>query len=172
LGLSDKERRSLVGRGYDAAAITYGEAKEGAIEAHSFSAALSVTSLHSAKGKGAKETPAPNPALAQLVYSIGTSRVTHDSEEKSDDDEDNTNGGSDDKHIAIDGMDILKSDDNQGAMLFLMASMAERSVQASQEENNMEEDSEEGEKSKCLDESWQEGTRDVSHLTAKMKKAT
>jgi hypothetical protein len=51
LGLSDKERQSLVGRGYDAAAITYGKAKEGAIKAHNFSAALSVTSLHLAKGK-------------------------------------------------------------------------------------------------------------------------
>jgi hypothetical protein len=54
LGLSDKECRSLVGHGYDAAAITYNKAKEGAIEAHNFSAALSVTSLHSAKGKGTK----------------------------------------------------------------------------------------------------------------------
>jgi hypothetical protein len=104
LGLSHKELWSLVGCGYDAAAITYGEAKEGAIEAHNFSAALSVTSLHLAKGKGAKETPAPNPALAQSVYSIGMSRVTHDSEEKSDNNEDNTSGGSDDKHIAIDGI--------------------------------------------------------------------
>ncbi len=45
-------------------------------------------------------------------------------------------------------------------------------MQASQEENNMEKDSEEGEKSECLDKSWQEGARDVSHLMAKMKKAT
>ncbi len=120
LGLSDKERCSLVGRGYDAAAITYGEAKEKAIEAHNFSVALSVTSLHSAKRKGVKETPAPNPALAQSVYSIGTSRVTHNTEEKSDEDEDDTDGGSDDKHIAIDGMDILKGNNNQGVMIFLM----------------------------------------------------
>jgi hypothetical protein len=58
LGLSDKERWLLIAlHGYDAAAITYGEAKEGAVEAHNFSTALSVTSLHSAKGKRAKETP-------------------------------------------------------------------------------------------------------------------
>jgi hypothetical protein len=69
-------------------------------------------------------------------------------------------------------MDILKGDNNQGAVLFLTASMVEESVQASQEENNMEEDSKEGEKSECLDESWQEDAREVSQLTAKIKKAT
>ena len=41
LGLSDRERQSLMTiRGYDAAAITYGDAKEGSIEEHNFSAAL------------------------------------------------------------------------------------------------------------------------------------
>jgi hypothetical protein len=69
--------------GYDAAAITYGKVKEGAVEAHNFSAALSVTSLHLAKGKGAEETPAPTPTLAQSVYSLGTSKVTKDSEDNS-----------------------------------------------------------------------------------------
>ena len=37
LGLSDKERRLLASCGHDAAAITFDEAKEGAIEAHNFS---------------------------------------------------------------------------------------------------------------------------------------
>jgi hypothetical protein len=94
LGLSDKERHSLVGRGYDAAAITYGKAKEGAIEAHNFSAALSTTSLHSAKRRVMEETPDLNPTLAQSVYSIGTSRVTHDLEDKSDEEEENADGDS------------------------------------------------------------------------------
>ncbi len=41
LGLSDKERRSLVALwGYDTAATTYSEVKEEAVEAHNFSAAL------------------------------------------------------------------------------------------------------------------------------------
>jgi hypothetical protein len=116
-GLSDKERWSLIAlHGYDAAAIIYGKAKEGAVEAHNFSTALSVTSLHPAKGKGAKGTPAPTPTLAQLVYSIGTSRVTNDSEEKSDEDKEDNNGSSDSKHVAIDGMDILQSNGKQGAM--------------------------------------------------------
>jgi hypothetical protein len=82
LGVSDRERRLLVAlQGYDTAAITYGKAKEGAVEAHNFSAASSVTSLHLAKGKGAEEKPGPTPTLAQSVYSIDTSKVTKDSED-------------------------------------------------------------------------------------------
>ncbi len=82
LGLSDKEHRSLASRGHNAAAITYGEAKEGAIEAHNFSSALSLTSLHSTKkgDKGAAKHPARNLTLEQSVYSI-TSKVTNESEE-------------------------------------------------------------------------------------------
>ena len=83
LGVSDRERRSLMTiRGYGAAAITYGDAKEGSIEAHNFSAALSVTSLHLTKGKAAEEGLCPTPVLAQSVYSIGTSKVTKDSDNK------------------------------------------------------------------------------------------
>ncbi len=171
LGLSDKERRSLIGRGYDAAAITYGEAKEGAIKAHNFSVALFITSLHSAKRRVMEETPDPNPTLAQSVYSIGTSRVTHDSEDKSDEEEENADGDSYDNPIAIDGMDILKVNNNQGLMLFSTASM-EESAQTSREENNMEEDIEEGGNSEHSEVSWQEDAREVSHLAEKMKKAT
>ena len=66
LGLSDKECRSLVSRGHGAAAITFGEAKEGTIKAHNFSAALSITSLplKKGRGRGALAPPAPNPTLA------------------------------------------------------------------------------------------------------------
>jgi hypothetical protein len=101
LGLSDKERRSLVSRGHDAAAITFGEAKEGSIEAHNFSAALSLTSLRSAKGRGrgVAESLAPDPTLAQSVYSIGTSKVTNDSEEGTEDDEVGTDEGSESKLV-------------------------------------------------------------------------
>jgi hypothetical protein len=83
LGLSDKERWSLVSHGHDAAAITFGKAKEGAIKAHNFSTALSLTSIRSAKGRGKEqaEFQTPNPTLAQSVYSIGMSKVTNDSED-------------------------------------------------------------------------------------------
>ncbi len=104
LGLSDKERWSLVSCGHDAAAITFGEAKEGAIEAHNFSVALSLTSICSAKGKGKEtaESPTPNPTLAESVYSIGTSKVTNDSEDRSDDNDEHTDGGSENNQVAID----------------------------------------------------------------------
>ena len=123
LGLLDKECWSLVSLGHDATAITFGKAKEGAIEAHNFSAALSLTLICSAKGKGKEsaESPTPNPTLAQSVYSIGMSKVTNDSEEQSNDDDKDTGGGSENKQVVIDGMDIVTGNNGQGAMLFLTA---------------------------------------------------
>jgi hypothetical protein len=174
LGLSDKERRLLVSRGHDAAAITFGEAKEGLIEAHNFSVALSITSLCSKKGRGrgALAPPSPNLTLAQSVYSIGTSKVTNESEERSDDDEDNTDGDSNSKQVAIDSMDIVKGNDGQGAMLFSTASMEEEIAHTSKEERSMEEDPKVGAHLESNDPSWKEGAKEVSHLMAKMKKAT
>jgi hypothetical protein len=48
LGLSDKERRMLVaGKAHKkASAITFGEAKEGAMEAHNFSLQALITTIH------------------------------------------------------------------------------------------------------------------------------
>jgi len=120
LGLSDKERRSLASCGHDAAAITFGEAKEGAIEAHNFSAALSLTSLRSAKkgGKGVRKPPTQDTTLAQSVYSIGTSKVTNESDEKLDGEEDSTDHSSEDGfEVTFDGMDIVTGGDTQKAML-------------------------------------------------------
>ncbi len=52
LGLSDKERRTLVaGRAPEASAITFKEAKEGLLEAHNFSSKVSITSTHSKNEK-------------------------------------------------------------------------------------------------------------------------
>jgi hypothetical protein len=52
LGLSDKERRTMVaGRVHDASAITFGEAKEGSMEAYNFSFVQLVTSMHSVNEK-------------------------------------------------------------------------------------------------------------------------
>ncbi len=110
LGLLDKERQLLVAlRCFDAATITYGKAKEGAIEAYNFSAAPSVTSLRSAREKGTEEGPGPTPMLAQLVYSIGTSKVTKESDEVSDGEEgdDVEEGNSNHQQVAINGLDIV-----------------------------------------------------------------
>ncbi len=52
LGLSDKERQVMVaGKAHEASAITYGEAREGAMEAHNFSLSASITTTHSRNKK-------------------------------------------------------------------------------------------------------------------------
>ncbi len=46
LGLSDKEQRTAAAsKGYDASSIIFGEAKEGAVEAHYFLSIASVTMI-------------------------------------------------------------------------------------------------------------------------------
>jgi hypothetical protein len=48
LGLLDKERRELVANNaYNASAISFGEAKEGVMEAYNFSSSVSITRIHS-----------------------------------------------------------------------------------------------------------------------------
>ena len=48
LGLSDKEQWTAAGsKDYNALAIMFGEAKEGAVQAHNFSSKASVTTIHS-----------------------------------------------------------------------------------------------------------------------------
>ncbi len=52
LGLSDKERRMLVaGKAHEASAITFGEGKEGAVEAHNFSSQALITTIHTQNKK-------------------------------------------------------------------------------------------------------------------------
>ena len=153
LGLSDKERRSLASRGHNAAAITYGEAKDGAIEAHNFSSALSITSLRSAKkgDKGAAMLPAKNRTLEQSVYSI-TSKVTNESEEKLDNDEVSSEGGSEGRQeLTFDGMDIVKGGTAQAAMLFTTGSMEDK--EGGDMEANIEESS-----SSSDDATWKDDT--------------
>jgi hypothetical protein len=176
LGLSNKEWWSLVAiQGYNSAAITYGKAKEEAVEAHNFSAVLSVTSLHLAKGKGAEDKPGPTPTLAQSVYSIGTPKVTKDSEDELGKEEEgkDANGSSTSKQVAIDGMDILHSNGKHWAMLFSTASMEELSKKASKGERYMGVDSAGTEESDSSEENeWQEEEKVESYLTAKMNMAT
>jgi hypothetical protein len=85
--------------------------------------------LHSAKGKGAEEKSVTTQTLGESVYSIGTSRVTKDSDDESDEEkgDNKADSSSDSNQVAIDGMDILHSDDKHGEMLFSTASMEEKS---------------------------------------------
>ena len=175
LGLSDKERRSLASCGHDAAAITFGEAKEGAIEAHNFSSALSLTSLRSAKrgGKGASKLPAQDLTLAQSVYSIGTSKVTNESEEKLDDEEESTEDSTEERlEVTFDGMDIVTGGNKQGDMLLSTASMEEESRGDNKEGSTSDVDPDEGSPSESNDSTWKgEEAKEVSRLTTKMKTA-
>ena len=113
LGLSDKERQVLVaGKAHEASAITYGEAKEGAVKAHNFSSKASVTTLHlSNKRKRDARTVASTKMLAKLVYSIDTSKVTEDRTEdkKNGKEEESGDDGnpSANKRVAIEGMQIV-----------------------------------------------------------------
>jgi hypothetical protein len=126
LGLLDKERRVLVaGKAHKASAITYGEAKEGAVEAHNFSSKASVTTIHSSsKRKRDAKSVATAKTLAKSVYSIDTSKVAEDGTEdentgKEEESEDNGNPGPS-KKISIEGMQVLAGT-KKAAMLFKMA---------------------------------------------------
>jgi hypothetical protein len=105
----------IVGRAHNVSVITFGEAKEGSMEAYNFSLVQSVTSTHlvNKKKKDAK-TVASVKSLAKLVFSIGTaiSKVTKEDNMDDSKGNDSSNGkeeGSkkDGKTIAIEGMGIL-----------------------------------------------------------------
>jgi hypothetical protein len=111
LGLSDKERRmAIASKAYNASAIMFGEAKEGAVEVHNFSSSASITTIHS-KNVGNSRSVATEKMLAKLVFSMATSKVTSDrSEEEMDkeDDSDNSDAVSATKPgVAIGGMQML-----------------------------------------------------------------
>ena len=58
-------------------------------------------------------SPTPNLTLAQSVYSIGTSKVTNESEEKLDDDEDSTEDDPEERReVTFDGLDIVTGSNN------------------------------------------------------------
>jgi hypothetical protein len=76
LGLSDTElRTAMAGRSNEASAIMFGEAKEGAFEAHNFSSSALVTRINS-KNMGDSGSVTTEKMLAKLVFSMGTSKVT------------------------------------------------------------------------------------------------
>ncbi len=109
LGLSDKKRRSVaVSRGYKASAIMFGEAKEGAVEAHNFSSSASIATIHSTN-MGNRGSVATEKTLAKSVFSIGLSKVTSDGteEEMEEDNESDSEAGSEKLGVAIEGMQML-----------------------------------------------------------------
>ena len=112
LRLSEKERRSvIVGKGHNASEIMFGEAKEGAVEAHNFSSSMSITTIHS-KNENDSKSVVSQKMLAKSVFSVGTSKLTSDG---SDEEESDKDDGSDYKEegsakslrFEIEGMQML-----------------------------------------------------------------
>jgi hypothetical protein len=109
LGLSDKEQRiATASKGYDASAIVFGEAKEGAVEAHNFSSKASVTMIHS-KNMDDSMTVAIEKMLAKSVFSMAASKVISDgsAEEMDNDNDSDDDGGTEKSGVAIEGMHML-----------------------------------------------------------------
>ncbi len=171
LGLSDKERRVLVaGKAHEASAITYGEAKEGAIKAHNFSSNASLTMIHSSnERKRDAKSVASSKTLAKLVYSIDTSKVTEDrmedeKEDEEEESEDNKNPSAN-KKVAIEGMWIvIGKKKNKKAMLSeteLMDEEGEGDKDDREDEGERElGNSEETDQSKEEEPSGEEGERE------------
>ncbi len=141
---------------------------------HNFLVALSVTSLRLTKGKAAEEGPGPTPTLAQSVYSIGTSKVTKDSDNKlgEEEEDDKGKGSLGHKKIAINGMEML-SGDSKGGMLFSTASLEEARKRVQEEKGQMEEDQREDDRSMGTEENeWHKEGREASTLQTNMNTAT
>jgi hypothetical protein len=123
LGLSDKERRTMVaGKVHKASAITYGEAREGLMEAHNFLSAALITSIHTRnKKKQDASLVAMAKSLAKSVFSIKTttSKVTEDKMEESKEEKDSKSKQikSNQEWVAINGIRMLNSVDNKAMLL-------------------------------------------------------
>jgi len=110
--LSEKERRSVIaGKGHTASEIMFGEAKEGAVEAHDFSSSMSITTTHS-KNKNDSKSVVSQKTLAKSVFSVGTSKITSDGSGEEETDEDDGSdyeeeGAAKPSGVKIEGMQML-----------------------------------------------------------------
>jgi hypothetical protein len=86
----------------------FGEAKEGAVQAHNLSFKASITMIHS-KNMNDSMTVATERTLVMSVFSMATSKVTFDSsaEEMDDDNDLDNNGGTVKYGVAIEEMHML-----------------------------------------------------------------
>jgi hypothetical protein len=155
LELSDKERRSAAAsRGYEASAIMFREAKEGAVEAHNFSSSVSVTMIHS-KNMVNSGSVAMEKTLAKSVFSMGTSKVTSDSleEEMEEDNESDSETGSEKLGVAIEGMQMLTGHSKK---------LSKESMQ----DKASKEEEEEDEADETLDPNYKEESRLTTNMNA------
>jgi hypothetical protein len=106
----------VAGRAHKAFTIIFGEAKEGAMEAHNFSLQASITTIHmqNEKKQDATSVASATRTLAKSVFSIGTSilKVTEDDMDESEEEDDSKDGRPQNKkpRIAMEGMRMLKGE--------------------------------------------------------------
>jgi hypothetical protein len=123
LGLSDKERRTIVtGKAHEASVITYREARGGLMEAHNFLSAASITSIHTRnKKKRDTSSVATAKSLAKSVFSIGTttSKDTEGEMEESKEEEYSKSKQikSNQEQVTISSIGMLHSDKNKAMLL-------------------------------------------------------
>jgi hypothetical protein len=122
-GILDKERRTMVaGKAHEASAITYGEAREGLMEAHNFLSAALIALIHTRnKKKRDASLVATAKSLAKSVFSIRTttSKVTEDKMEKNKEEEYSKSEQieSNQERVTINGIGMLNSDKNKAMLL-------------------------------------------------------
>jgi len=142
----------------------FGEAKEGAVEAHDFSSSMSITTTHS-KNENNSESVVSQKTLAKLVFSVGTSKITSDGSGEEETDEDDGSdykeeGAAKSSGVEIEGMQMLtreqsglkdksEGNDQHGHALEDAVNMnnatAKLNLSSVDEEQSMEEDEEEEE---------------------------
>ncbi len=130
----------VASKAHKASAITYGEAKEGAAEAHNFSSKASVTIIHSSNERKRDATSVASAwTLTKSVFIINTTKVTEDGTENgSNSKEEGSNNNKNpntSKRVAIEGMQIVARK-HKKAMLFYTALAAEEEEDNTSGTNN------------------------------------
>jgi hypothetical protein len=143
LRLLDKECRiATVSKGYNASAIIFGEAKEGAIKAHNFSSTASITTIHP-KNVGNSRLVAMEKTLTRLVFSMATSKVTSEGSEEEmykENESDDSNAVSAKKPgVAIKGMLMLNRNHKNLSRDYMQEDDASRDKEKDAQENDHEE---------------------------------
>ncbi len=163
LGLLDKERRVMVaGKAHEASAITYGEAKEGALEAHNFSSSASITTTHSRnERKRDAASVATEKTLAKSVYSLDTSRVTEEDDMEDKKNESKEESNSDDKShatkkITIEGMKMLAEQRTRFSEKTLTYGSCKENTETSGSNKSSEEEAEKNREKSDSENSWKE----------------
>ena len=133
----------------------FGEAKEGAVEAHDFSSSMSITTTHS-KNKNDSKSVVSQKTLAKSVFSVGTSKITSDGSGEEETDKDDGSDYVDEGDVEIEGMQMLtreqsgrkdKSEGNEPRehALEMNQATAKLNISSVNDDRSMEEDKEEEE---------------------------